>query len=58
MYGTPDGHEVALDNAPGPYLIVGTKAYRSNGSGGFRGHWEHPMNREMPPTRIELVHAV
>lgn len=41
LYSTPSGTMVALDDAPGPYVIAGTKAYRSTGNGGYRGHWDH-----------------
>ena len=41
-YGTPNGNHVALDNAPGPYLIEGGKAYKSPGtSQGYRAHWDY-----------------
>ena len=39
-YPTPNGNHVALDNAPGPYVIEDGKAYRSTGTGGYRGHWD------------------
>ena len=40
-YGTPSGSRVALDNAPGPYLIdANGVAYRSDGTDGYRGHAE------------------
>ena len=40
-YPTPSGKHVALDNAPGPYVIDGGKAYKSRGTHGYRGHWDH-----------------
>ena len=40
-YPTPNGNHVALDNAPGPYVIHDTKAYKSQGTQGYRGHWDH-----------------
>ena len=41
-YSTPDGKHVALDNAPGPYIIInGDTAYRSEGTRGYRGHWDY-----------------
>ena len=40
-YPTPNGKHVALDNAPGPYLVDGGKAYKSRGTHGYRGHWDH-----------------
>ena len=39
-YPTPNGKHVALDNAPGPYVIEGGKAYKSPGMHGYRGHWD------------------
>lgn len=40
-YSTPNGKHVALDNAPGPYVIDGSKAYRSRGTHGYASHWDH-----------------
>jgi hypothetical protein len=40
-YPTPNGKHVALDNAPGPWVIDGGKAYKSPGNHGYRGHWDH-----------------
>jgi hypothetical protein len=40
-YPTPNGKHVALDNAPGPYVIEGGKAYKSRGNQGYRAHWDH-----------------
>jgi hypothetical protein len=55
MYGTPDGHKVALDDSPGPYVIVGTKAYRSAGSDGFRSHWDHCRHPALSSARVEVL---
>ena len=55
LYGTLDGNKVALDNAQGPYLIVGTKAYRSDGRSGFRGHWDHCRHPALYSARVDVV---
>jgi hypothetical protein len=41
QYTAPSGHHVALEDAPGPWIIEGTKAYESVGSDGYRNHWDH-----------------
>jgi hypothetical protein len=41
-YKMQSGNRVALDGAPGPYIIDANNiAYRSEGTGGYRGHSEH-----------------
>ena len=40
-YGTPSGKHVALDDAPGPYIIDGSTAYETASDFGFRAHWDH-----------------
>jgi hypothetical protein len=41
-YSMPGGEIVSLENAPGPYFIVGTTAYKSNeAAAGYRSHWDY-----------------
>lgn len=41
-YRMQSGNRVALDSAPGPYIIDANNiAYRSEGTGGYRGHFDH-----------------
>jgi hypothetical protein len=41
-YKLPSGNRVALDGAPGEYVIdANNVAYKSEGSGGYRGHSDH-----------------
>lgn len=40
-YATPNGKHVALEDAPGDYVIDGNVAFRSKGACGYRGHWDH-----------------
>jgi hypothetical protein len=40
-YPTPNGGHVPLDNAAGPYVIVGTRAYKSDGMDGYQRHLDH-----------------
>jgi hypothetical protein len=57
LYSTENGNRVALDDAPGPYLIDGTKAYRSRGSAGFRGHWDHCLHTASYDARIDVLES-
>jgi hypothetical protein len=41
IYATPAGASVALDNAPGPYVIHERKAYKATQNLGFQAHWDH-----------------
>jgi hypothetical protein len=41
IYDSLNGNSVALEDAPGPYLIDGKTAYRSNRSDGYRSHWDY-----------------
>jgi hypothetical protein len=42
-YSTPNGKSVALDDGVGlgPYVIIGTKAYKGGPTDGYRGHFDH-----------------
>jgi len=53
-YPTPNGKHVALDNAPGPYVIDGGKAYKSRGTDGYRGHWDHCKRLAASPLATEV----
>jgi hypothetical protein len=40
-YSTPNGKTVPLDAGVGPYIIIGTKAYRGGPTDGYRDHFDH-----------------
>jgi hypothetical protein len=45
-YPTPNGKSVALDNAVGRYVIIGTHAYEGGPTDGYQGHWDHCKDPE------------
>jgi len=54
-YATPSGKHVTLDNEPGPYLIDGGHAYRSDTNDGYRGHWDHCERLARAPLSNHVV---
>jgi len=50
LYTLPNGNRVALDNAPGPYVIEGTKVYESTHGRGYRKH-QH-RNQRLPKSLL------
>ena len=55
LYSNEAGDRVALDDAPGPYLIDGTKAYRSRGGDGYRAHWDHCLITASFAARVDVL---
>jgi hypothetical protein len=53
-YPTPEGKHVALDNAPGPYIVHRRKAYKRPGAHGYRGHWDHCKRLAASPLTGEV----
>jgi hypothetical protein len=40
-YASLSGNHVLLDDAPGPYVIDGTTAYKGTPTEGYRGHLDY-----------------
>jgi hypothetical protein len=53
LYETPIGDRIALDDAPGEYVIDGgNKIYRTFSTNGYRAHQDHCRARRAPLTGV------
>ena len=52
LYSGANGYRVALENAPGRYVIHDADAYESSPGSGYRNHWDHCRSRTQPPGQV------